>query len=253
MHRAVRHLRNNLIAYVALLVALSGTSYAAADKLLPANSVGTKQVINGSLLKNDFKAGQLPRGARGVQGPPGATGLRGAQGSAGPQGVQGPPGLLASPNALEGVPCQSPAGPGVTAVVVDNEYGSRPGASTGNGFNGIGFACVRADDLEPNDTRPAATDATAFISGGFRWASGTMYPAGNDDWYKLTSVDLGGDLVFLDSLGSLMDVYRNGTQVAAATQCYATSAGAADWEIRVYGSHLGYYTVDFNLPQPGCA
>ena len=42
-------------------------------------------------------------------------------------------------------------------------------------------------------------------------------------------------------------------QVAAATHCYATSAGAANWEIRDYGSHLGYYTVDFNLPQPGCA
>ena len=219
MHGAFRHLRSNLIAYVALLVALSGTSYAAANKLLPANSVGTKQVINGSLLKNDFKAGQLPRGARGAPGPRGVIGPQGVQGAAGPQGVQGvqgPPGLLASPNALEGVPCQSPSGPGTTAVVVDNEYGSHPGASTGNGFNGVGFACVRADDLEPNDTQPAATDATTFISGGFRWASGTTFPAGNDDWFKLTSVDLGGDLIFLDSLGSLMDVYRNSTQVAAA-------------------------------------
>lgn len=253
MHGVFRHLRRNLIAYVALLVALSGTSYAAAGKLLPPNSVGTRQVINGSLLKNDFRAGQLPRGARGAPGPPGATGPRGLQGSEGPQGVQGPPGLLASPSALEGVPCQSPDGPGATAVVVDTEHGSHPGASTGSGSNGIGFACIRADDLEPNDSRPAATDATGFISGGFRWASGTISPAGNDDWYKLTSVDLGGDVVLLDSLGSLMDVYRNGTQVAAATQCYATSAGAADWEIRVYGSHLGYYTVDFNLPLAGCA
>src|SRR5205823_8129747 len=36
---------------------------------LAANSVGTGKVINGSLLKQDFKAGQLPRGAPGPAGP----------------------------------------------------------------------------------------------------------------------------------------------------------------------------------------
>jgi hypothetical protein len=40
------HLRRNLVAYLALLFALTGTSYAAATTLLPANSVGTRQVIN---------------------------------------------------------------------------------------------------------------------------------------------------------------------------------------------------------------
>jgi hypothetical protein len=78
--------------------------------------------------------------------------------------------------------------------------------------------------------------------------SGTIYPAGNDDWYKLTGVDLGGNVILLDSLRSLMDVYRNGTQVAAGTQCYTTSAGAADWEIRVYATRLDYYSLDFKLP-----
>jgi Collagen triple helix repeat (20 copies) len=94
----MKHARRNLVAYVALLFALSGTSYAAATKLLPPNSVGTKQVINHSLLKKDFKAGQLPRGRRGLQGaigpsgPTGPAGPRGAQGVAGPQGDEGPPG-----------------------------------------------------------------------------------------------------------------------------------------------------------------
>ena len=92
---ASRHLRRNLVAYVALLFALSGTSYAATTALLPANSVGTRQVINGSLLKKDFKSGQLPRGARGPRGfagAGGATGPAGAAGPAGAQGVQGPAG-----------------------------------------------------------------------------------------------------------------------------------------------------------------
>jgi hypothetical protein len=91
---ASRHLRRNLVAYVALLFALSGTAYAATT-VLPANSVGTRQVINGSLLKKDFKSGQLPRGARGPRGfagAGGATGPAGAAGPAGAQGVQGPAG-----------------------------------------------------------------------------------------------------------------------------------------------------------------
>jgi hypothetical protein len=92
---AIGHLRGNLVAYVALLFALSSTSYAAATKLLPPNSVGTRQIINGSLLKKDFKSGQLPRGARGPAGPAGtagATGPAGHAGPAGPAGQDGPPG-----------------------------------------------------------------------------------------------------------------------------------------------------------------
>jgi hypothetical protein len=90
-----RHLRRNLVAYLALLFALSSTSYAAATKLLPPNSVGSRQVINGSLLKVDFKSGQLPRGARGPAGAAGATGPAGPAGPAGPPGAKGqdgPPG-----------------------------------------------------------------------------------------------------------------------------------------------------------------
>src|SRR6266516_4858628 len=88
-----------LVAGLALALALGGTGYAALR--LPANSVGTKQVINGSLLKRDFKAGQLPRGPRGPRGFAGAAGATGPAGPAGPggaqgvqgvQGVQGPPG-----------------------------------------------------------------------------------------------------------------------------------------------------------------
>jgi hypothetical protein len=72
-----RHFRRNLVGYLALLVALSGTGYAASSKLLPRNSVGTEQVIDHSLLKGDFRSGQLPRGRRGAQG------LQGPQGQPG--------------------------------------------------------------------------------------------------------------------------------------------------------------------------
>jgi hypothetical protein len=74
-----------VIAMIALAVALGGTSYAAV--VLPAGRVGTKQlkknavtsvkVKNGSLLKKDFKAGQIPAGAKGAKGAKGDTGATG--------------------------------------------------------------------------------------------------------------------------------------------------------------------------------
>ncbi|MGD0166442.1 MAG: hypothetical protein ABSC51_04015 [Gaiellaceae bacterium] len=65
-----------VIAMIALTVALGGTSYAAV--VLPADSVGAKQlknntvtslkVKNGSLLKADFKAGQIPSASAAFSG-----------------------------------------------------------------------------------------------------------------------------------------------------------------------------------------
>jgi hypothetical protein len=70
-----------------LLVALAGTS-AAAISALPTSSVGTaqlknnavttKKVKNFTLVRSDFKRGQIPTGptgARGPQGPPGPAGI----------------------------------------------------------------------------------------------------------------------------------------------------------------------------------
>jgi hypothetical protein len=71
-----------VLAGGALLVALSGTSYAAVS--LPADSVGTAQlknntttsakVKNGTLLKADFKIGEIPAGQTGPTGPTGPAG-----------------------------------------------------------------------------------------------------------------------------------------------------------------------------------
>jgi hypothetical protein len=93
---AARLMRRNLIACLALLFALGGTSYAAANKLLPGNSVGSAQVINGSLQTKDLskKAVSSLHGARGAQGVPGP---QGAQGPQGVPGLQGPPGPSTGP------------------------------------------------------------------------------------------------------------------------------------------------------------
>ena len=82
----------NVIASLALFLALGGGAYAAFK--LPKNSVGSKQikgnaitsskVKGGSLLKDDFKAGQLPAG------PVGPGGMQGPQGQKGDTGPSGP-------------------------------------------------------------------------------------------------------------------------------------------------------------------
>jgi hypothetical protein len=82
------------ISLVALFVALGGTSLAAVDALAPRNSVGSAQVINGSLQKQDLgkKAVAALKGNAGPAGPPGPAGTAGPQGAAGPAGASGPRG-----------------------------------------------------------------------------------------------------------------------------------------------------------------
>src|SRR3954447_19765116 len=65
----------NVTATMALVVALGGTSYAAIK--LPKNSVTSVQVKDKSLLKKDFKTGQLPAGKTGAQGSAGPAGPAG--------------------------------------------------------------------------------------------------------------------------------------------------------------------------------
>ena len=106
----LHHLRRNAVAYLALFVALGGTSFAAATVItgknvkdssltgadvknnsltggdvknssltgadLRAESVNSDDVADGSLLGADFAPGQLPAGAQGPKGDTGAKGDR---------------------------------------------------------------------------------------------------------------------------------------------------------------------------------
>jgi hypothetical protein len=104
----------NVTSFIALAIALGGTSYAAAT--LPRNSVGSAQIkksgvassdiksnaVTGAKVKDasltaaDFAANQLKAGPAGQNGAAGAPGTPGAQGVQGVQGLQGAPGLLSS-------------------------------------------------------------------------------------------------------------------------------------------------------------
>ena len=95
-HKLSRPRHGTVVAYAALFVALSGTSYAAVT--LSKNSVRSSHIKNGqvkrvdiansavtsakvgdrSLLARDFKSGQLPAGPQGPVGPQGVKGDPGA-------------------------------------------------------------------------------------------------------------------------------------------------------------------------------
>jgi hypothetical protein len=120
-----RHLGyGNVVATVALFVALGGVGYAAIT--LPANSVGTRQLKNGSVtLRKISRAARRalhgPGGLVGPQGPKGPKGDKGPKGSTGPKGAQGPACLATIPG------CQGPQGvPGPTAAA----FASATGDST---------------------------------------------------------------------------------------------------------------------------
>jgi hypothetical protein len=92
----------NVMASVAVFIALGGTSYGLAtgsigsgeikdntirSKDIRNNEVRSKDVRDRSLLARDFKAGQLPAGPQGATG---ATGPGGPRGLTGPTGPPGP-------------------------------------------------------------------------------------------------------------------------------------------------------------------
>ena len=156
--RSWRPSHTTVAAYMALFVALGGTSYAAVT--LPKNSVGGKQikrnavssskVKNGSLKLGDFGAGQVPAGPRGaqglqgLQGPAGASGLNGADGTAAAFARVGSGGVLDN-----GTPVQNK---NVVQANVQHDGGAATATTTGPGvycFGGLPFtprsAVVTAD------------------------------------------------------------------------------------------------------------
>jgi hypothetical protein len=168
-----RHLRQNVVGYIALFVALTGTSYAAVK--LPANSVTTQQVKNHSLLKQDFKRGQLPRGPRGLQGLRGVQGLQGVQG---PQGAAGANGATSVVIRI-GAPAAAPSPSRLITASASCNPGER---ATGGGL-------TTSQDLvmnQPDDTisyvGPAPTLLTPIEAGTVptRWVAQLYDVNGND-------------------------------------------------------------------------
>jgi hypothetical protein len=93
--RVGRYLGQHHLALLALLIVFGGGSAYAATTLVPNNSVGSAQVINGSLQKKDLTPKAVAalkgnRGPVGKAGPAGPTGLQGSKGDKGDTGATGP-------------------------------------------------------------------------------------------------------------------------------------------------------------------
>ncbi len=146
MSRLPRH--STIAAYLALFVALGGTSYAVLD--LPINSVGTtelrrnavrsRDVKNHSLKRVDFVRDSLPTGA---QGPAGASG------PAGPAGPAGAPGTARAYVRVSPAICgPAPAG----TCVLDNNKGV-----TQVIHRATGVYCIVAPGIDSNQSTAAVT------------------------------------------------------------------------------------------------
>jgi hypothetical protein len=121
-----------VIACIALAVALSGTSYAAL--VLPANSVGSKQIKNRSIQRIDL-SGKTTASLRGQRGPRGLQGPQGMQGTQGTQGIQGPQGLKGDIGPSNGFyaqdsPLDLPPGDYVAYGQVVNDNSTQPISGT---------------------------------------------------------------------------------------------------------------------------
>jgi hypothetical protein len=81
---------SNVVACLALFVALGGVGYAATQ--LPKNSVGSRELKPGAVTPAKLSAAAKVSGPQGDRGAPGAQGDRGPAGPQGEPGVQGPPG-----------------------------------------------------------------------------------------------------------------------------------------------------------------
>lgn len=118
---------SNVIATLALFVALGGASYAASE--LPAGSVGTEQLKDKAVTPRKLapSAIGLFKGEKGDTGPRGKQGAKGSQGTPGKPGVNGTNGTNGSP-ALSALVGRIDALSTGTSI----DFGAPSGTSTAN-------------------------------------------------------------------------------------------------------------------------
>jgi hypothetical protein len=213
--RIIEAISRHAVAVAVLVFALSGSSYAAyvaATKLMPKNSVGSAQVINGSLQKVDvtkraiasFKGASGPHGVRGPTGPVGPTGAKGQTGDTGTPGLPGAEGMQGTVGIT--VDRSAPAEAAVTPLDSTGDVGNSTSMTTGR--DGLGL--ISYYDRTTGYLKAAHCDNTACTSA----TKSPLDNAGETGPASLkTSVTIGVDGLGLISYYNLVD------QVLKAAHC----------------------------------
>jgi Collagen triple helix repeat (20 copies) len=228
-----------IISLIALFAALGGTSYAAVTKLLPRNSVGSAQVVNGSLQTADLSArarsalrgARGARGAQGLAGPAGPSGSQGPKGDTGAAGAAGAVGATGPKGDTGAVP--TPAAPILVPTFSNNWVTWDPGYEVSywkDPFGVVHLTGSVADGLVSDDTHsyPLFT-----LPPGYRPAQIQYQP-------------------IVSTTGGQIPVPGGFIEVCAQGECFVCDPGggnchadaAADGEIRVYGVDNRYVSFD---------
>jgi hypothetical protein len=166
----------NVMATIAVFVALGGVGYAATR--LPRNSVGTKQIrraaVTPAKLSKAAKSKLVgPAGPEGPRGAAGPQGPRGAQGTAGEKGARGPAGDPGTARAW-------------ASVEPDGKLAAAKGFSSAVWREADEDYCVRLQpDLKVERTAPVVTPQGALNSPRFA----VVEPGCATDGYLVTVFD----------------------------------------------------------------
>ncbi|MGZ4380197.1 MAG: hypothetical protein ACXVZ2_02560 [Gaiellaceae bacterium] len=227
----------------AIVVIAAGVAYAAipdSNGVIHAcmlKSTGTIRLIDPSLSSKDLRGHCTTLETEvswSQQGPKGDPGLQGAP------GAKGDPGTLSSLEALNGIPCKRLGLKGLTGVFL-----AGPAAIY---FN-TEIACVTADSSEPNETQAMEQ----LVSGSA--TERTLYPAGDEDWYQVSSAYPGGMVPNSVSVGQVqtltdtafnapihIEIYGDGNLLASGDGQASFSGGHA-LEVHVSGPGPALYRI----------
>ena len=161
----------------------------------------------------------------------------------GPPGPKGDPGVVASLDALNGVPCTVRGLAGQTMIAT----------TTNVGGSQLAVACAARDPREPNDTR--ATEAAWSGQG-----EASLYPAGDEDWYTVSGFFIGGSVFMIsvnqertaaDSVFNApihIEVYENGGLVASGDTSLSyqnpSPASGQTFEVHISGTGPALYLMN---------
>jgi hypothetical protein len=106
----LHHLRRNVVAYLALIVAMSGSAYAAGAPGV------AERAVDHVTATDHAKVVRGPRGPRGPQGKPGPAGPQGEKGERGPKGDKGDQGPVGPTGIGPGYAAYRDSGPTGSAI-----------------------------------------------------------------------------------------------------------------------------------------